>query len=324
MATLLELSNAVDGELRGPGDLLITGVASLESAGPDDIAPLDSERFMSQAEASKAGALLISKKIDAIPDRPCIVSPFPLVALNTIMEVLDLVRPPPRPGIHATAVVEDGAQLGEDVYVGPHAVVAAGAVVGARTALHAGVVVEGDVAMGEDCVIEPGAVLHDGCTFGDRVRVGANAVVSRQGFGFAPGPAGPVRLHHIGRVVLEDDVHVGAGTTIDRARFDETHVGAMSALDNLVHVGHNCRIGRRTFIAAQTGFAGRAGVGDECEVGGQVGITRVVGNRARLGAQCGVIKDWGDDVELWGTPARDKRYYLRQLARLKKLVEEKE
>jgi len=272
------------------------------------------------AHASRAGALLVSGKLKAEFAQPHLIAEFPLAALNRVIEALGLLPPPPPPGIHPTAIVDKRARLGADAHVGPYAVIGA-ATIGARAVIGPGVVIEDDVVVGDDCVLQPGAVLHDGCRLGHRVRVGAHAVLSRPGFGYAPGPQGPVRLHHVGRVVLEDDVHIGAGAAVDRARFDDTRIGRFTAVDNLVHVGHNCRVGERSFLAAQTGLAGNAAIGDDCEIGGQVGIANHcgVGNRSRVGAQSGVITMFGDGVELFGYPAAPKREFLRQVSALRKL-----
>jgi UDP-3-O-[3-hydroxymyristoyl] glucosamine N-acyltransferase len=322
VSTLAELSRAVDGELQGAGDVEITGVASLESAGPRDIAAVAAERFIKLARETQAGALLVSTEVAVDFDRPSIRSEFALVALNRVMHLLGLIPPPPAAGVHPSAVVDATAQVDPDAHIGPLVVVGPGARIGARSVLHPGVVVERGVEMGEGCVIEPGAVLHEGCVLGHRVHIGAHSVLSRQGFGFALGPEGPVHLHHLGRVVIEDDAHIGAGCTIDRARFDETRLGRFSALDNLVHIAHNCHIGVGTFIAAFTGLAGNCRIGDRCEIGGQVGMANRggVGNRCRVGAQAGVTKAHGDDVDLWGTPAIEKNEYMRQLAAMRRLA----
>ena len=322
MATLAELCRAVDGELRGDGGVEITGVGSLEGAGAGAIAPLDSDRFLKAAQASRATAFLVSTKVKADFGRPCMRHAFPLVALNRVMEILGLVAPPAPPSIHPTAVVDRTARIGAEVYIGPYAVVGPRVGIGARSVSRSHVVVERGVTIGEDCVVEPGAVLHEGCVLGHQVHVGAHAVLSRQGFGFAAGPKGIVKLHHLGRVVLEDGAHVGAGTCVDRARFDETRIGAMSKLDNLIHIGHNCTVGKRTFIAAQTGMAGNAHIGDDCEIGGQVGVANRCGcgNRVRVGAQSGLIGMLPDGGEVWGTPARPRLEMLRQMAALKRLT----
>ena len=322
MSTLAELSRAIGGELQGAGDIEITGIASLESAGPRDMAPLQARRFLRVAKDSQAGAFLVAEELEVTRDRPCVRTKFVFADLNRVMEILGLVPSPPAPTIHPTALIDEHADVGEDVFIGPYVTVGAGARIGSRCTLHSGVVVEAGVEIGEDCVIEPGAVLHEACVLGRRVRVGANAVLSRQGFGFAPGPQGRVHLHHLGRVVIEDDVYVGAGSTVDRARFDETRIGAFSALDNLVHVAHNCTIGERTYVAAQVGMAGNSHFGDDCEIGGQVGVGNLagVGSRCRVGGQGGLTKMHGDDLELWGCPAIDKTEYLRQIVAMRRLA----
>jgi len=319
--TLAELSRAIGGELQGPKGIEITGVASLEAAGPRDIAPLQARRFFGVAKDSRAGAFLVAEKLEVAIERPRIRSKFVFADLNRVMEILGLVPPPPAPAIHPTALIDEHASVGEDVFIGPYVTVGAGARIGARCMLHSGVVVEDGVEIGEDCVIEPGVVLHVACVLGRRVRVGTNSVLSRQGFGFAPGPQGRVHLHHLGRVVIEDDVYIGASCTVDRARFDDTRVGAFSALDNMVHVAHNCTVGERTYVAAQVGMAGNSHVGNDCEIGGQVGVGNLagVGNRCRVGGGAAVTKKHGDDIELWGTPAIDKKEYMRQIVAMRRL-----
>ncbi len=321
MPTLKELCRAAEGELVGTPGVRITGVASLGSATKEHIAPVESARWLDAARASKAGAFLAHKDLASGLDRPAILSAFPLAALNRVIEALGLVPPPHPPRIHASAIIDPEATLGADVHIGANAIIGK-AKIGARSVLRARVVVEDGVEMGDDCLVEPGAVIHAGALLGHRVRVGANAVLSRPGFGYAPGPKGPVRLHHVGRVVLADDVHVGACTTIDRARYDETRVGRFSALDNLVHLGHNCIVGERSFVAAQTGMAGGSTIGNDCEVGGQAGLSNEahIGDRCRVGAQSGVISEWKDGSILWGCPAMNKTEFLRSMAVLRKLA----
>jgi UDP-3-O-[3-hydroxymyristoyl] glucosamine N-acyltransferase len=322
MPTLKELTLAAEGVLQGPPGTRITGVASLGSATKDQIAPVESAKWLDAALASKAGAFLAHKSLaERLEGRPAILSAFPLAALNRVMEALGLVPPPEPPGIHPTAIIDPEATLGAGVRVGPFAVIGK-ARIGARTAIETRVVVEDGVEIGDDCLVEPGAVLHTGLTAGNRVRIGANAVLSREGFGYAPSPKGPVRLHHVGRVILGDDVHVGACVTIDRARYDITRVGRFSALDNLVHLGHNCLVGDRSFLAAQTGMAGGATIGDDCEIGGQVGLSNQghLGNNCRVGAQSGVISRWRDGSTIWGCPAMPKTEFLRGVATLKQLA----
>jgi UDP-3-O-[3-hydroxymyristoyl] glucosamine N-acyltransferase len=322
MPTLEELCRAADAMLAGPPGIRITGLASLASATKDEIAPVESPRWLDAALASEAGAFLAHEDLARrLEGRPAILSPFPLAALNKVIEAFGLEPPVLSPGIHSTAIIDPQAALGSNVHVGPFAVIGK-ARIGAHTAIKARVVVEDGVEVGDDCLVEPGAVLHRGLVVGNRVRIGANAVLSREGFGYAPSPRGPVRLHHIGRVILGDDVHVGACVTIDRARYDVTRVGRFSAIDNLAHLGHNCLVGERSFLAAQTGMAGGATIGDGCEIGGQVGLSNDahLGNRCRAGAQSGVISRWKDGSAIWGCPAMPKTEFLRGIVELRRLA----
>ncbi|HEX5136940.1 MAG TPA: UDP-3-O-(3-hydroxymyristoyl)glucosamine N-acyltransferase [Planctomycetota bacterium] len=320
--TLEEISRTLQGELRGPGGIVIDGIASLERAGPGQLAPLGDVRFAAAARASKAGALLVSANVAGPWLHPHIVVGQALVALNRLIEIMGLARLVGRAGTHPTAIVDATADVHPSATVGPYTVIEADARIGARTRIDAHVVMERGAVLGEDCCVAPGAVLHEGLVAGNRVCIGAHAVLSRPGFGYVATPAGPQRLHHIGRVVLEDDVHVGAGTTIDRARFEDTRVGRFSALDNLVHVGHNSTIGARTFIAAQVGLAGHARIGNDCEVGGQAGISVGcgVGDRCRIAGRSGLIRSFGDGKTVLGYPAMEKPEALRMVAVLRRIA----
>jgi UDP-3-O-[3-hydroxymyristoyl] glucosamine N-acyltransferase len=320
--TLEEISRTLEGELRGPGGIVIDGIASLERAGPGQLAPLGDIRFAAAARASKAGALLVSRDVAGPWSCPHIVVGQALVALNRLIEIMGLARMARTAGIHATAIVDATADVDSSATIAPYVVIEAGARIGARTRIDAHVVIERGVVLGLDCCVAPGAVLHEGLVAGDRVRIGAHAVLSRPGFAYVATPTGPQRLHHIGRVVLEDDVHVGAGTMIDRARFEDTRVGRFSALDNLVHVGHNSTIGARTFIAAQVGLAGHARIGNDCEVGGQAGISVGcgVGDRCRVAGRSGLIRSFGDGKTVLGYPAFEKSEALRMVAVLRRLT----
>jgi len=315
MPTLAEIHAAIGGKLRGPGDVEIEGVASLEAAGPKDLAPVASKRYVERALESSAAALLVAE--DLAPDKPHIAHEHPLYAFNRVIELLGLLKAP-SPDVHPTAIVAVSATLGEEVSVGPYAVVEEGVTIGARTRVGSHAVIEEGARIGGDCLLEPGVVIGYGIEIGDRCVIGAHSVLGRPGFGWTDGPEGPVQLHHVGTVVLEDDVRIGGGCMIDRARFDETRIGRFTGLDNLCHVAHNCVVGKYNFLAAQVGLAGMTRTGDGCEFGGQSGVASqaTVGAGVRLGAQTGLLQSIPPGGEYWGTPARPKREYLRALAHL--------
>ncbi len=323
MAKLGELSAAVGGKLLGPPGTDITGVSSLLEAGSGDLAPVDTDKYLGLARDSKAAAFIVDGRIDAGFRRPHIRVAYPLVALNRIIEILGLSRQRPAPGIHLTALVHATAVLAPDVSVGPYCVVAAGVRIGRASALASHVHVEKGVAIGEECEVAPGAVLCEGVTLMNRVRIGAHAVLGRPGFGYVPGPEGPVHLHHVGRVLLEDDVHIGAGSAVDRARYGVTRLSRHVKLDNLVQVGHNCVIGERSMLCGQVGVAGSVRIGIDCLVGGQAGIAdhTVIGDRVRVGAQSGVFGVVEADQDLFGTPARARRAAMREQIALRRLAE---
>ncbi|MGQ0615169.1 MAG: UDP-3-O-(3-hydroxymyristoyl)glucosamine N-acyltransferase [Planctomycetaceae bacterium] len=323
MAKLGDLCAAVGGKLLGPPGTEITGVSSLAEAGSGDLAPVDSDKYLALARDSKASAFIVEARLDAGFRRPHIRVPYPLVALNRIIEILGLGRRRPAPGIHPTALVDPAALLAADVSIGPFCVVSAGVRIGRATVLASHVHIEHGVVIGEECDLAPGAVLCEGVTLRNRVKIGAHAVLGRPGFGYVPGPEGPVHILHVGRVLLEDDVHIGAGSAVDRARYGVTRLSRHVKLDNLVQVGHNCVIGERTLLCGQTGVAGSVRIGNDCQVGGQVGIGdhTVIGDRVRIGAQSGVFGVVEPDQDLFGTPARPRVAAMREQIVLRRLGE---
>ena len=216
---------------------------------------------------------------------------------------------------------------GRGCFVGPGAVIEANAVIGARTSIDAGVIIGAGVRIGSDCHLYPRVVLYPGTELGDRVIVHAGAVLGSDGFGYVRDSATGeyTQFPQQGRLIIEDDVEIGANTTIDRGALEETRIGRGTKLDNLVHVGHNVTIGRNVVIAAQTGVSGSSTIGDGAIVGGQVGIADHVeiGPGAILGAQAGIPSGkriHGPGIVFWGTPARPIKDYLKELATLARLT----
>jgi UDP-3-O-[3-hydroxymyristoyl] glucosamine N-acyltransferase len=231
-----------------------------------------------------------------------------------------------KPGIHPSAVVHESADVGEGVSVEARVVLEEDVSIGARTWIGAGCVLGAGVTVGEDCEIYPNVTIYSGARLGNRVIIHAGAVLGSDGFGYVRDPA---TGHHekfpqVGKLEIEDDVEIGANTTIDRGALETTRVGRGTKIDNLVHIGHNCQIGDNVIIAAQAGFSGSIVIEDNVVIGGQVGV----GEHARiqqgvmLGGQAGVLPKKvlrGKGVAFWGTPAKPLREYLKSLAALAKL-----
>ncbi|HZF67613.1 MAG TPA: UDP-3-O-(3-hydroxymyristoyl)glucosamine N-acyltransferase, partial [Gemmatirosa sp.] len=234
-----------------------------------------------------------------------------------------LYRAPARhPGVHATAVLGRGVTLGADVTIGPYAVIGDGAVLGDRAWIEAHAVVGGGVTVGEDAHVLPHATLYPGTALGARVTIHAGARIGSDGFGYVFGDGQHRKIPHVGRCIVEDDVEIGANTTVDRGSVDDTVVGAGTKIDNLVQIAHNVRIGRLCLLMSQVGIAGSATIGDGAILAGQAGIIghSLVGAGARIGGQAGVIGDVPAGATFSGYPARPHRDAMRSYAAIARLA----
>lgn len=317
----------VGARLRGDGKVQLAGVASIGSASPNDLVFVEDEKYLSAALESHAGAVIAGKFADAAGRKPLLISDHPKMAFARAARLLrDEGKEGPQGGVHPTAVVSASARLLPGVYIEAHAVVAEQAEIGENTQIGTGSVVGHGVTIGQDCEIYPSVTIYPGTMIGDGVIVHAGAVLGSDGFGYVRDrkTGRYEKFPQVGRLVIEDDVEIGANTTIDRGALDETRIGRGTKIDNLVHIGHNCRIGENVVIAAQTGLSGSIVIENDVVLGGQVGI----GEHARieegvmLGGQGGVLPNKvlrGKGVAFWGTPAQPVREYLKQLATLAKL-----
>jgi UDP-3-O-[3-hydroxymyristoyl] glucosamine N-acyltransferase len=319
--TLRDLAQQLDARLLGDGSTNIASVASLQSATAESIVFVEDAKQLDAALASPAATVIAGEfAAQAETSKPLLIANQPRLAFARAAKLLrdsgDSIG-----NIHPTAIVASSAHLGKNVAVGPRAVLGEHVKIGDGTTVGAGCVVGDHAEIGSHCRLDANVTIYSGTTLGNRVVVQAGAVLGSEGFGYVrDSDTGRYeQFPQVGQLVIEDDVEIGANSTIDRGALDETRIRRGTKIDNLVHVGHNVQIGHDVVIAAQTGLSGSAVVEDNVIIGGQVGIADHVRieEGAILGAQSGiptkkVIR--GKGVVFWGTPARPIREYLKELA----------
>ncbi len=319
---LADIAKAAGARLVGDGTREVSGIASLESATAEDLTFVEDERRLEQALQSAAGAVIAGEfAASARTAKPLLVTKQPRLAFIRAVRLIRPARGQAYPGVHSTAVVHDSAKLGKRVSVGPHTVIGEQAEVGAGTRIGPGVSIGARVKLGADCYLDANVTVYAGTEMGDRVIVLAGAVLGSDGFGYVRDPESGryEKFPQVGKLIIGDDVEIGANSTLDRGALDATVIGRGVKIDNLVHVGHNVRIGENVVIAAQTGISGSSVIERDAVVGGQVGI----GDHARveegviLGSGSGVLSKKivrGKGVVFWGRPARPLKEYLKELA----------
>lgn len=331
--TVCELMEALGGQLAaGDGERVVARVASFDQATAGTLVFAEDERAAREALASQAGIVVLRSLPTDAGRKTVIADRQP--KLWFAKAAARLAQPIPSAGVHPAAVVDATATLGEDVTIAACAVVGAGAVIGARTRIEAGAIVGEGVTLGADCRIFPRAVVYAGATLGNRVVLHAGAVIGADGFGY-------VRDNQTGRytqfpqqgsVVLEDDVEIGANSTVDRGALEETRIGRGTKIDNLVHVGHNCQIGSDVILVTGTGISGSSKVGNNAILAGQVGIGDhvTIGPGVILGGQSGVFngktltnEGHKPGTVFFGTPARPLTQVMREQATVARLVKKR-
>jgi len=338
LLTVAELAALVDGQLIGDGGVHIEHVADIGTAGAGEIAYLEDENFFEAGRSSHASCLIVPEEFvssikDLIADRefgPALIEvPKPKLAFALIAALL---HPQKRrePFVQPSAVIAKSADIDLTVYIGPHVAIGEGTRIEAGTSIEAGVVIGDNVRVGRDSVLHPGVTLYDEVTIGDRVILHAGVVIGADGFGYVRDSDERGDYHKFpqrGTVVIEDDVELGAHTCVDRAALGQTRIGRGTKIDNLVHVGHNCDIGERVVIAAQTGISGSVIIEDDVVIGGQVGFgdhIRVLSG-AVIGSKAGVLP--GKIVRpgvWWGIPIQPLDEYKRLNAHLGRLPQMRE
>ena len=316
-----ELVDQFGGELIGDAEILISGISTLSGAGPHDISFLTNSKYRAQLPASRAAAEIVGPQDRESTDIPRIVTPNPYAYMAKVSALLHPLERP-TPGIHASAVVDATARVAADAAVGPQVVVAAHAVIGAGVVIGAGCHIGAGVDIGADTWLYPGVSIYAGCQIGQRGIFHSGVVIGADGFGLAPEDGRWLKIPQVGRVVIGDDVEIGANTTVDRGALDDTVIEDGVKLDNQIQIAHNVRIGAHTAIAACVGIAGSTVIGKHCIIGGAamfVGHIQVADGVSISGGTLvsKSINTPGTYTAMWA--AAPHREWLKTVAQLRRL-----
>jgi UDP-3-O-[3-hydroxymyristoyl] glucosamine N-acyltransferase len=320
--TLSELALRLGCRLEGDGTIDVTRVAGLDDAGPTDVTFLANSRYASRLASTRAGAVIAD---DSVVGAPCAVLRTSQVYVAFADAVRVLMAPPPAsPGISPLATIDPTATLGPDVVIEAFVAIGPGARIGARTIVRAQAAIAAGVIVGDDCDLHNHVTIREGVTVGSRVVLQAGATLGADGFGFARRPDGThQKIPQVGRVVVEDDVEIGAHSAVDRPAVGETRIGAGTKIDNLVQVAHGVKIGRNVLLAAQVGIAGSTVLEDAVVMAGQSGATGHVrlGQGAVVGAKSAVTKDVEAGRHVTGVPAGDVVEWRESVVLIRRLPE---
>lgn len=324
--TARELAHFLGGTIEGDPDITVSQPSKIEEGGPGTISFLGNPKYEPYAYTTTASILLVSK--DFKPKSPVAATLIRVEDVYTsISRLLQQFgqQSKPAPGIAATAIISEEAAIGEQVSIGASAIIEAGAQVGDGAIIMGHAYIGNGAKVGPHSQIYPGARILDRCEVGRNCIIHANAVIGSDGFGFAPSEDRSYdKIVHVGNVVIEDEVEIGANTTVDRATMGSTIIREGAKLDNLIQVGHNVEIGSHTVIAAQSGIAGSTKIGQHCRIGGQVGFVGHVeiADGSQIQAQSGIASSIREPGQAWfGYPAIPYRDYIRSHAIFKKLPE---
>ena len=295
-------------QVRGATTETVHGIGALGTAGPGELSFLGNSKYRPEVAASRASVVLLPADYDGRPqpNQLFLLVDNPSAALARVCARIEqLLWPKPAPGIHPSAQVALGAKVAATATIGPLCVIEEGAVIGERSHLQAQVFVGRGAQIGDDCWLMPGVILASECILRNRVRLQPGVVIGSDGFGYEFVAGRHTKVPQVGIVLIEDDVEIGANSTLDRARFSRTVVGEGTKIDNLVQVAHNVIIGKHVILCAQVGISGSAIFGDYAVVGGQAGIGGhiTIGPKAKIGGQSGVNFDVEPGAYIFGTPA---------------------
>ena len=321
-----DIATFLKGKVIGDGDVTISNVSKIEEGRPGTLAFLANKKYENYIYTTKASVVLVNKDFEP---RESIQTTLIKVddayqAFASLLELYLQEKANQKKGIEQPSYIHETATLGSQLYIGAFAYVGKNSKIGDGVKIYPQVHIGDNVSIGDNCILYAGAKIYDDCVIGNNCIIHASAVIGSDGFGFAPQQDGSYKkIPQIGNVVLEDNVEIGANTTIDCGTLDSTIIRKGVKIDNLVQIAHNCEVDENTVIAAQTGMAGTTKVGKNCRFGGQVGLAGhlTIGNNVQLGAQAGVSGDVKDNEILLLSPAFDHREAIRAAIAFKKLPE---
>lgn len=322
--SLRDVAALINARIDGDESLTVSGFGPIENAPAGSVTFLANPKYTSYIYTTQAAAVLVADSF--VAEKPLSVTllrvPDPYSALAELMTAVRRMEQQLPSGLESPCRVPEGFELPEDAYIGAFAYIADGVQLAEGVKVFPGAYIGAGVQVGRDTVIRPGVKIYEGCRIGERCIIHAGAVVGADGFGFAPTPSGQYeKIPQLGNVIIEDDVEIGANTTVDRATFGSTRIGRGTKLDNLIQIAHNVQVGTDNVFASQVGIAGSAKIGDNNMIGGQVGIAGhiTVGNGNQIGAQSGIPNTVGSGLRLMGYPAIDARRWAKNLVYVKKI-----
>ncbi len=309
-----DLALVIKGAIEGDSDIDITGLSGTENARPGDLTFATDDNRLALAEKSQSACVLTTNTVRT-STKTLIRVHNPKLAFLILYKAFykQTLR---TPFTHPSAVIADTAQLGNNVWIGPHVIIEDKVVIGDNTLIDSGSVIKRNCSIGAFCHIYPRVLLYENTVLKDNVTLHGGVVVGCDGFGYVKDKDVIYKFPQLGKVIIEEDVEIGANTTIDRGSLDDTIIGARSKIDNLCHIAHNVKIGKNVIMAAQCGIAGSTVIGDNVTMSGQVAVIDnvTIGPNARIGGQSGIIGDIDGNAAVWGSPARPVTQTKRQMA----------
>ena len=322
---LAEIAQRIEGRLEGDETVVVEQIASLTEAGLEDISFINNPRYADQVAQTNAAAVVVPRDFNGTAKSALLFVDNVDDALEQLLLIFAVPLDKPEPGVHATACVDPTAKIDREAVVGAGSVIGANAVVGAGSVICPGCVIGRNVQIGNNCYLWPNVVINQDCVLGHNVIIHANSTIGADGFGYRMAEGEYRKIPHIGIVVIEDDVEIGANSCVDRAKFGRTVVGKGTKIDNLVQIAHNARIGQHCIIVSQSGVAGSGELGSYVVLAGRCAVSdhAKVGDGAQMGPRSGIFS--GVEVEagakMMGSPARSFREYFQELSLIKKLPE---